>query len=320
MIKNKIVLKILFYLAKIENQKILYFVNSLIIFFYKKIIFNLLNLFFKKKIIFIYRHSLKDEYNFHFALSDIDFTAIVLTDEENNIKRVISIYYILKYLIPSVGEIEIYTKKEYERYNEILTSIQSIYENLRLYRKVWWMQYAISIAPSDYHKLKAIRSIKSCLLKINHNLIYNEKDNVLNLSPYLEDYIEKILPGVSTSLRYTNLTTKAEIYCPYMGVKIELSNILLKENSLCLDTKKGLVLLAITPVSYKSNSEHEKIIQMLRSKTDVFLIWSKLTELEYIIFNAFSRSYLAEEPWITKWKFCLSDALGQVNKMNVKKY
>ena len=308
MIKNKLTLTILNYLGKLADRKPFSAVNYLVATTYKIILIKSLNLFCSKKIKFNARHSVMKSGHFNFAYSDLDLSASAEVLSNDEIEKIQKIYLKIKRVVPSIGEIEIYSSDERLRLETLFKNFGNQYEMLRSYRKVWWMQHSRNTATSEYHRLKAIRSIKFCLAKIDEKTEYSHFDNVSKISPFLQKYINEVFLEIKIPALANNNLTGSFVHCPYMGVRVYIGDELQNEGHLHLKKEEALKLLSITPVAYSGSTELERCIQNLRKEPKIFQLWSALTEMELLIFMAFSRGFEKKEPWMEKWMDCLEKA------------
>jgi|GEM_PF-1182308 len=139
------------------------------------------------------RHSIGEVGGFTLFLSDLDFTIVCLDDYTAlNFKIILDRYIRYSTIFKLIGEVEIYTKDEWEIREEITRKRGQIIELIWNLRKWSWQKKILDHQSSRYHKLKATRSIQKIQLKLQlkHNL---SLDNSLELNQLERPIVDHLL-------------------------------------------------------------------------------------------------------------------------------
>lgn len=254
------------------------------------------------------RHSTVTGNTFNFLLSDLDLTGILKSCGDSATKDLKEYVQSWKRVLPFVGELEIYDIHEKVNLDSLLSKHKTTYETLRRFRKVWWMEYAISIAPTKYHKFKALRAIQTCLNAVAPGVIARETGNLQQISPFLNAVIIDQFKDLQISFDLSNLRGLT-VQCPYMGSNIALNENATDDNALHLSPRAGLLLFAISPVDTRNHQLIDPIIDELRKIPLIYNLWSGLSQIELLIFTAFMRSQVNVSPDFLRWEKCLQDSV-----------
>jgi hypothetical protein len=262
------------------------------------------------------RFSLRSREHFNLFLSDLDLlgTLSLATEAaESNMRRYIKLW---KTFIPSIGELEIYQLDEKIHREVLLKQYGYIYEPLRRFRKVWWMEYSYSQSKSIYHKYKALRAIQICLNIIAPALAAHSNNNLPQLSSHLEQFITNIFEDIHLNVPLKDID-KTQIYCPYMGatIHINVDYKVVPNNGYTLSPRAGILLLAISPVSFRSDRPIDKIIAEVRRNPRIKIIAQSLCKLEILIFKGVFRAQPKVLPWMTQWQTSLEEAESELSKI-----
>lgn len=125
----------------------------------------------------ILRHSIHESQNFNLFMSDID-TRIIIS-RADDLHSVLTMYKKMKFLLPLLGETEVWTASEFENYLS-LKSLESeqIWGKLFEIRKWHWQKLKLAQAVEDYERTKIQRGLKKSLrnLSISKKCIPFEKN------------------------------------------------------------------------------------------------------------------------------------------------
>ncbi len=107
------------------------------------------------------RHSVHHKKKFRIFSSDLDYSIIVPSDLSSELyARLRHCYDFWHRVFPFLGEIEIYTQKEFRLQQNLQKEIGTLLVLLRLLRKWRWQFEAFKISNDTYHREKARRSMQ----------------------------------------------------------------------------------------------------------------------------------------------------------------
>lgn len=106
------------------------------------------------------RHSVRRRQEFNVFLSDLDLTLITEVDlTARDLERHFRLYHFLKGCIPFLGELEVYTRGEWQVQRQIKEEEKAIIDFTSDLRKLRWQLDTLELSSSDYHRFKARRAI-----------------------------------------------------------------------------------------------------------------------------------------------------------------
>lgn len=112
-----------------------------------------------KKIILVPRHSVLSARDFSMFESDIDYSLVADSWSESEIALSLRAYVSAQRLFRFIGECEIYCRWEMELKTFDVPELRNVRQDIRYLRKWVWQAEAYKLAPTTYHRRKAVRSI-----------------------------------------------------------------------------------------------------------------------------------------------------------------
>ncbi len=239
------------------------------------------------------RHSSKTRNDFNAFLSDIDLTVVMADSCIEDATQVVKRYHFTKAFLLAVGELEIYSNSELLAYQRQLDIFGDLYLWVRGIRKLAWMEKALTEAPSDYHRLKARRSIAKILSNTN---ISESSDETIYRSQFSKKILYWLDQEFSQALKVSQfevqrLQAQSE-HSDYLSSRVYFeAGQKLKFGELYLPNDYALILLALTPMMGFENKEIEVAVEQIRSK-DLKLqkVWGAFSKIESIVYGAVLRA------------------------------
>lgn len=111
------------------------------------------------------RHSILDEKNFNFLMSDIDFSIVC---EEKKFPRIYRVSLVTRLIFMNFGEIELYTLNDWKELKKLETASEEIFwKRIYLIRKLGWQEKKQNSAITTYEKFKQDRGLHITLQKLH---------------------------------------------------------------------------------------------------------------------------------------------------------
>lgn len=272
-----------------------------------------LNFFLGEPVEVVARHSSQSGKHFNFALSDLDLSVFLENPEPlllDKIRRSISLW---KAFCPFIGEFEVYSFDEKKKLDKVLITAEPFFLMLRKVRKIQWMEIAYGNSQFDYHRYKALRAIQHCLNDVAPGEQACPSGNLLRVSPYLEQWIQKEMNRVNVRPELLTRVEGKAVPSYYMGGTVGLGALVRNDTEYTLSSKAGLLLLSMIPNGTSRDSELIEAIDEIRADAFLRRIWIALCEMELIIVVAVTRASKDEMPWVKTALMCLNESMSQAN-------
>jgi len=227
--------------------------------------------------------------------SDLDIGIIL--DDPVHAARVASAYHGLKKRLIFLGELEIYTKSEYEALSQLKVMYGALYELIRNGRKLFWLRESTrrgrQSRQSRYHRYKARRAMRQIL----------EKTGISRPNHGYEKQIAALWQATRSEfeIRIPRFQGTADFFCPYLSRRFRLS----ESAAGISDT---LLLLSCTPVSSRGNAQVDSLVREIRrTQPGIEAVYVALNEMERIFMSAFKRGASTTESWHSAWLSALTE-------------
>jgi hypothetical protein len=284
------------------QKKITYFdyltlpLNYITFYFYKYLFRNLLIFYLtfgeKTAINIFFRQGLVSSPNsFNLFFSDVD-VGIWVVDLKcvNSIKKK---YYLLKKLFIFMGELEIYTKNEYQEIYQSDIVFLNLYLKIRTIRQINWLRSRILNEKNrtNYHRLKDHRKLIILTRKLKLTSSYNV---LFSLKNDLEKFIQ-----YNNSINNFSIYKKLDYaYCNYICQSFHFKK----------DINLSLFFLACLPIKKRGQLDLDLVIQQYRSSNiKINSLFKRLNEIEYYITQAYIRGSNKSEDWYDRWLLQLKE-------------
>jgi len=247
------------------------------------------------------RHSAQNGHRFNLFLSDIDLSAFLEKPLEREISLVRKSISYWRKIIPSIGEIEIYTFDEKRELDEIYLKHQEIISFFHNLRKIEWMEAALHVSKSEYHAYKASRSISICLSKISQDLAPIRSGSLLQTSPFVERFITENFSSELGDLTRNSTLPEAVVDSKFFASPIFCGGPS-GDKGLKLSRETGHLLLSVIPgSSFFPREVFERVIYLRTGYPRLVELHRDLSRYEMLMFRAFVRSQARELKWMSDW-------------------
>lgn len=244
--------------------------------------------------------------SYHIFMSDLDITVVLknlqaLPQVQSSLKK-------LKKLIPFLGEAEIYTSQEKQTLDRLFVARGELYQRLRDFRKVAWMEVVEAKAPTKFHRRKAQRAVQNILKK------YQAQPRVAQNQFALRSMLEATLTTMG-SIEISSHSIEAlrglKFYSDYYGAWIGVGPAVEFGPAIPLVPELAILALAVAPGYWDHREEIQRHLDEVRKSQIVRQIWYELSSLEYLIFESAMRNFEPQEPWVEEWRKALQESVRQ---------
>ena len=223
---------------------------------------------------------------FSLFFSDLDI-GICVSDKEN-IAKLRDHFYQLKSRLIFMGELEVYTFREFEELESLEEDIGELYQVLRDMRKIGWIKGQLKTQKRNpYHRYKDHRALKNIKRKWSLRSFHHP---VLQATKLLKKYL-----GNSAGQLPRSCDFSCSVFCPYLFLRVSLSP---REPQL----QDWLLLLSCTPTWERGDAQLDEFTCTIRKNYDgIRVIFEKLNRLEFLVATAFVRGASKPEDWHSIW-------------------
>lgn len=210
------------------------------------------------------RHSVLRPGQFQLALSDIDLSVVYLrSPSEEDLQRLAAFYRQARNWVPSLGEIEVYTRAEWNTRQRIVAvpGVGALIKALWNFRKMGWIENSLLNNPHPYHLYKKERALAACWRKLGENPCapgpYRRTQLGLGFQAQLTAIFEALdipLPARSGAV---------EFYCDYLQCTISTAGG--TNGMIHLPPHLALPWLAVLPPAQNLEPELEARVEELRA-------------------------------------------------------
>jgi|GEM_PF-3215105 len=218
----------------------------------------------KNPVKWLARHSVLDSGQFQLALSDIDLAAIYpRPPSEEDLDRLAKFYRGARNLVPSLGEIEVYTRAEWNIRQRILDipGVGSLIKALWNFRKMGWIEKTLSPDLHPYHLYKKERALAACWKKLGENPQARGPYRRTRLRLGFQAHLSGIFKTLDFPVSAT--TDDVEFYCDYLQCSIK--NAGFEPGLFLLPPELALPWLAILPPAQNLEPELETRVRVFRA-------------------------------------------------------
>jgi hypothetical protein len=275
--------------GRVLDRKVLAPINSFVRFFYIRAFLPFLRRQFQNQFRdgdLVARHSAKSGLRFNPFFSDLDLSVVLReTPTEEESERIVQFFQRWKKFFPFLGEIEIFTQAEIDRFQSLTGTAPLFFQIVRDIRKVRWLMGDEEAAPSVYHQYKARRSLHVLAQKYAIHLAQDRAQICLQLGDRLGDILNHL--GFSGQIP-EELDLKA-IQCDHLNWDAE--------KDLGLNQKESWMLLAVLPSRAEGAREADYLARLQQSRELSFL-YRAYIEAEAIQLLAVHRARPQQFPWM----------------------
>lgn len=211
------------------------------------------------------RHSVLNPGQFHPALSDIDLAAIYpRPPSEEDLERLAKFYRGTRNLVPSLGEIEVYTQAEWNVRQRILAipGVGALIRALWNFRKMGWIEKTLSPAIHPYHLYKKERALAACWKKLGEDTKTHGPYRRAHLGTGFQAHLSEIFKALDFPA--SALESDVEFYCDYLRCGVASAG-LASEEDVHLPPELALRWLAVLPPAQRLAPELEQRVLQLRA-------------------------------------------------------
>jgi hypothetical protein len=210
------------------------------------------------------RHSVLKPGQFQLALSDIDLSAVYRrSPSEDDLQRLATFYRQARNLVPSLGEIEIYTQAEWKTRQRIVAvpGVGALIKTLWNFRKMGWIEKSLLTDAHPYHLYKKERALAACWRKLGED-------------PHAPGPYRRVHLGLGFQAQLTGIfktleiplparSNAVEFYCDYLQCTITTA--CSGEGMIHLPPKLALPWLAVLPPAQNLDPELETQVRAMRA-------------------------------------------------------
>ncbi len=242
------------------------------------------------------RHSATRNESYNFFFSDFDLSFVVDNSDLEKVESLSKSYYRIKKVNKFLGELEIYTISEHDRFLLLEEKIKKQYWYLRDLRKIGWIEDGAPNYRTKYHVVKFYRSMKALLGKFEVFSRPKEFSNVNLVSKSVRNWLESQFESnlLSQPLSFT-------IFSNYLGFFVSQDpDFSSEKRGIYLPHPYGILLLSLVPFT----TEKEDImmgVRTFRKNNKVNSLWRDLTEIEILVLTAVYRGNSEIFSWMPQW-------------------
>lgn len=303
---------ILFWLARVTerpifrpfHQRVRRFYEGTLQRFVKK---RLIKAFPESKLDLILRHSAATGEGFNAFMSDADFTVVIgvpFSLEKSD--QILNHYLRLKTFLPMLGEIEIFSRSEFERLNALWQREGSLLQLLRDIKKIRWMERKIESHSHPYHIYKAKRATQRLVFKYEDYIpqidALKVKQNYRLLGKGLSRELKNLVPVHELSVAITSsLPRSFSTYSHDIDATVGSDT----KAALCLDREVAICLLSLLPSHDDDDIQLKAVLDLIRNITEIHSFHIIILQYELLYANASPRIHLDFRNVSWQWRDCL---------------
>lgn len=252
----------------------------------------------------ILRHSAQEPaLRYNFLFSDFDFDLVLENDQIGQSHQYCLRYRKMKALLPFLGEIEVYSKQDWELKRDCIKHSCGWYELFKAFRKIGWLEDTASAYQTSYHKLKRSRALKNALVDLG--------------APNIKSTASSYTAGFETLRRRLPISPMVDapvfesdpFYCQYLAVRLSHTAIDQNARTVVLSPSEAISLLSLIPIDISLLCAGScQLINKMRLLPGITSIWRSLATIELLTIEAFLRATPAPPIEIFQWK----ETLGQL--------
>jgi hypothetical protein len=246
------------------------------------------------------RHSVLNPGQFHLALSDIDLAAIFRRPpSQEDLDRLAKFYRKTRNLIPSFGEVEVYTQAEWNVRQRILDvpGVGSLIKALWNFRKMGWIEKTLSPDIHPYHLYKKERALAACWRKLGEDPKTRGPYRRARLGTGFQGHLTEIFR--SLDFPAPALADDLEFCCDYLGCSITSTND--ASGRVVLTPALALQWLAVLPPAQSLDPALEERVLALRAHPAVERARKFVVLYQWLGANSRMRTHpltaIVNEPW-----------------------
>lgn len=295
--------------GRLLDRKALSPINSSVRFFYLRVFLPYLRRQFQKQFRdgdLVARHSAKSGLRFNPFFSDLDLSVVLREEPTEEVsERIVQFFQRRKRFFPFLGEIEIFTEAESNRFQFLIDTAPAFFQIVRDIRKVRWLMGDEEAAPSVYHHHKARRSLQVLCQKYEIHMPQDKTQICHQLGIRLREILRPLgFPGRVPQ----ELHLKA-IQCDHLNWDAEID--------LGLNQKECWTLLSVLP-SRADGAREAQYLAQLRQSRELSFLHRAYTEAEAIQLLAVYRARPQQFPWMKSFSQQLMQSLSTLEARELR--